>query len=132
MTVVLIFDKNDHTYKMRTELYVKNVYRMFDVESQTIETIIVFEDSTLLNNNKFSDSPYTPTNMKYKDVYCENYYEFLDKLKRTRTSVSYIDKKEVWNYDIDYEKCTANIITGFCNCCGTLTQDTMDFAQLNI
>ena len=131
MAVIVIFNTNDYKYRMRTDSYVKNVYRTVDVEAQTIETIIVFEDSTLLNNNKFSEDPYKPINMKYTNVYCENYEEFLEILKKKRTSVTYKDMKEIWNYDLA-DECTANLERGFCNCCGTLTQDNEDLAQFAV
>jgi hypothetical protein len=98
MAVKIIFD-ND-TYRIRGLVDIKEVWRIFDIESQKTDTVIFFYDSTLWNSYTYSYNIVLGKDI-YKRVRCEGYYDFILSLENKKKKIIDEYGKKVWKFDFD-------------------------------
>jgi hypothetical protein len=98
MAVKIIFD--DDNYRLRNLTDIKEVWRIFNVESQKTETIIFFYDSTLWNSYTYSYKNVLGKDI-YKRVLCQAYNDFIFSLEKKQKKIMNDYGKEVWQFDLD-------------------------------
>jgi hypothetical protein len=98
MAVKIIFD--DDNYRLRSLTDIKEVWRIFDVESQKTETIIFFYDSTLWNSYTYSYKNILEKET-YKRVLCQGYDDFIFALENKQKKIIEDYGKKVWKFDFD-------------------------------
>ena len=98
MAVKIIFD--DDTYRLRSLTDIKEVWRIFDIESQKTDTIIFFYDSTLWNSYTYSYMNILGKEY-YKRIVCQGYDDFIFSLENKKKKIIDDYGKKIWKFDFD-------------------------------